>query len=134
MPSNFPSLATASGVPPAFAIASAIALISRTASALTAGCEDRALSDPRVADFNPAHAALRGERNEFGLHFSQIAATDAILLLRKHDDGAALGRLVGKRSKLCRIRQLLFGHAAHRLELSGLAVAERDRAGLVEQQ
>ena len=35
---------------------------------------------------------------------------------------------------MCRIRQLLFGHAAHRLELGGLAVAERDRAGLVEQQ
>src|SRR5665811_2640793 len=89
---------------------------------------------PRVTDLDPAHAALRGERNEFGPHFSQIAATDAILLLREYDDGAALGRLVGKRGKLCRIRQLLFGHAAQRLELGGLAVAERDRAGLIEQQ
>ena len=75
-PSSRPSLATASGVPPDLAIASAIALTSRTTSALTLGRDaarsadrgsadveivedrvDRALADPRAADLDAAHAA-----------------------------------------------------------------------------
>ena len=44
------------------------------------------------------------------------------------------GRFVGQRGELRRIRQFLFGDAAHRAKGRRLAVAERDGAGLVEQQ
>ena len=63
-----------------------------------------------------------------------LAAADAVLLLRQHDDRAALRRLVGQRGKLRRIGQFLLADAGQREELGGLPVAERDRAGLVEQQ
>jgi len=41
---------------------------------------------------------------------------------------------IGERRKLCGVRQFRFGDAGNRHKLGGLAVAERDRAGLVEQQ
>ena len=63
-----------------------------------------------------------------------VAAADAVFLLGQHDDRAALRRLVGERGELRRIGQFLLGHAAQRHELGRLAVAERDGAGLVEQQ
>ena len=74
------------------------------------------------------------ERDEVRFHFGKLAAADAVFLLGQHDDRAALGRLVGERGKLRRVRQFLLGHAAHRLELGRLAIAERDGAGLVEQK
>ena len=63
-----------------------------------------------------------------------VAAADAVLLLGQHHDRAALRRLVGQRGELRRIGQLLLADAAQRQELGRLAVAERDGAGLVEQQ
>ena len=95
---------------------------------------DRALADRGGAELDAAHARLRRERNEPGVELAHVAAADAVLLLGEHDDGAALRRLVGERGQLRRIGQLLLAHAAQRLELGRLAVAERDGAGLVEQQ
>ena len=63
----------------------------------------------------------------------QLVLADAVLL-GQHDDRAALGRLVGQRGELRGLGQLGLGDARHRHELGRLAVAERDRAGLVEQQ
>ena len=54
--------------------------------------------------------------------------------LGEDDDRAALRRLVGQRGHLRRLGQLRGVHPRHRHELGRLAVAERDRAGLVEQQ
>ena len=71
---------------------------------------------------------------KLALQFREFAAADAVFLLGQHDDGAALRRLVGERGELRGVRQFLLGHAAQRLELGRLAVAERDGAGLVEQQ
>ena len=68
------------------------------------------------------------------LELVHLAAADAVLLLGQHDNRAALRRFVGKRGELRGVRKLLLGDATDRLELSRLAVAERDRAGLVEQQ
>ena len=59
---------------------------------------------------------------------------DAVLLLREHDDRAALGRLVRKRGELRGLGKLALVDAVDRQELRRLAVAERDRAGLVEEQ
>ena len=56
------------------------------------------------------------------------------VLLGQHHDRAALGGLVGERGHLRRLGQLGLLDAGHRHELGRLAVAERDRAGLVEQQ
>ena len=93
-PSSRPSRATASGVPPALAISSAMAWISRTASALTPGCRtctapvaarlrrcghggedrvDRALADRGAVEVDAAHAGLRRERHEVGAAGSAIS-------------------------------------------------------------
>ena len=64
-----------------------------------------------------------------------VAAADAVFLLGQHDDRAALGRFVGQRGKLRRIGQFaLARHPAAAMNSRRLAIAERDGAGLVEQQ
>ena len=63
-----------------------------------------------------------------------LACADAVFFLGEHHDGAAFGRFVRKRRQLRRIGQFLFAHAADRPEGRRLTVAERDRAGLVEQE
>ena len=63
-----------------------------------------------------------------------VAAADAVFFLCQHDDRTAFRRLVGQRGELRRVGQLLLGDAGEREELGRLPVAERDRAGLVEQQ
>ena len=77
---------------------------------------------------------MRRERDELGAELVDVAAADAVFLLGQHHDGTALGGLVGERGELRRVGKLLLGHAAHRLELGRLTIAERDGAGLVEQQ
>ena len=63
-----------------------------------------------------------------------VAAANAVFLLGQHDDRTAFRRLVGERGKLRRIGQLAFGNARQRQEFGRLAVAQGDRAGLVQQQ
>ena len=63
-----------------------------------------------------------------------IAAADTVFLLGQHHDRAAFRRLVGERSELRGVRQLLLAHTAHGHEGCRLPVAEGDGAGLVEQQ
>ena len=58
----------------------------------------------------------------------------AELLLGEHDDRAALGRLVGEGSELRDLGEVELLDARERQELGRLPVAERDGAGLVEQQ
>ena len=73
-----------------------------------------------------------------GMNFApsslDVAAADAVFLLGEHDDGAAFGRLVGKRGELRGVGKLPLGHARDGLELRRLAVAEGDGAGLIKQQ
>ena len=63
-----------------------------------------------------------------------VAAANAVFLLGEHDDGAPFRRLVGERGELRGVGKLLLAHARDRLELGRLPVAERDGAGLVEEQ
>ena len=65
---------------------------------------------------------------------AELALAQAELLLREHDDRAALRRLVGERGELRHLGQLALVDARRRDELGRLPVAERDRAGLVEQE
>jgi hypothetical protein len=56
------------------------------------------------------------------------------VLLRKHHDAPALGRLVDQRRELRGIRELFDRDARRRNKLRGLTVAERDGTRLVEEQ
>ena len=94
----------------------------------------RALADAGAGQVDAAHAGLRGEGNELGVNAAQVAAAQVVLLLGQHDDRAALGGLVGERRELRGVGQPLLAHVGRGHELGGLAIAEGDGAGLVEQQ
>ena len=64
----------------------------------------------------------------------EVATAQLELLLREHDDRAPFRRFVGQRRQLRGVGQFLLVDAGRRMERRRLAVAERDRAGLVEQQ
>src|SRR5208282_4270198 len=76
----------------------------------------------------------RGERDENGFVGSQFTTAQAVLLFRQHNDRPAFGRLVGERSELSSIGHLSRGDARRRNKLRGLAVAERDRSRLIEEE
>ena len=63
-----------------------------------------------------------------------IALAQAVLFFRQDDDAAAFGRFVRQRRKLRGIGQLLVVNAVGGKERRRLPVAERDRAGFVQQQ
>ena len=92
----------------------------------------RALSQAIAVQVHAAHARLGAEGDEGGAGV-EVALADPVLL-GEHDDRAALGRLVRERGHLRGLHQLVLGNPRHRHELGGLPVAERERAGLVEQQ
>ena len=136
-PSARPFSATTSGVPPEEAIPSTAAPSSAGMLPPCSSTQRRIASAAplrmlRPSHLDAAHARLRRERDELGA--VQLAAAEAVALLREHDDRAALGRLVGEARELGRIGELLLGDARGRDEVGCLPVAERDRAGLVEQQ
>ena len=64
----------------------------------------------------------------------EVAAAQLESLLGEHHDRPALRRLVRERRELGDVGELLLRDARGRMERRGLAVAERDGAGLVEQQ
>jgi hypothetical protein len=74
--------------------------------------------------------AVKGTKPRVRQH---VALAQVELLLGQHDDAAALGRLVGQRGELRGVGQRCLGHAGRRQE-GRPAVAQRDGAGLVEQQ
>ncbi len=63
-----------------------------------------------------------------------MRAAQPVLLLGEHDDRAAFGRFVGEAGQLCGVGQRFGCDAGQRHEGRGLPVAQRDGAGLVEQQ
>ncbi len=88
----------------------------------------------RAVKVDAGHARLRGEGNELGVHCAQFAAAEAVLFLGEDDDGATFGSFVGERGELRGVGEPFVADAGCGDELSGLAVAEGDGAGLVEQQ
>ena len=94
----------------------------------------RSLADLMLGEIDPAHARSRGERDEGGAELVNVPPAQVVQLLGEHDDAPPLRRLIGERGKLGRIRQFFGRHSDGRDELGGLAVAERDGAGLVEQE
>ena len=136
-PSAQLSRATTSGVPPCSATPcdDPVELGGRAAALLVDEPLDGvggALADQRAVHVDAAHARRRAERDELVL--AELALAQAEPLLRQHDDRAALGRLVGERRELRDLGELALLDAVDRQELGRLPVAERDRAGLVEQE
>jgi hypothetical protein len=93
-----------------------------------------ALADAGAGQVDAAHAGLRGEGNELGVNAAEVASAEVVLLLGEHDDGAAFGGFVGERGELRGVGHALLADVGGGIELGGLAVAEGDGAGLVEQQ
>ena len=75
--------------------------------------------------------AVKGTKTWIG---AQLALADAELFLGEDDDGASLGCLVGQGRQLRHVGELLLAVTADREEVRGHAVAQRDRAGLVQQE
>ena len=76
--------------------------------------------------------AVNGTNSACGC--SDFAAAQAEFLLGQHHDAAALGGFVGERRELRGVGEAFYFDAGRGNEIGGHAVAERDRAGLVEQQ
>ena len=138
-PSTRAPSATTSGVPPCLAMSSTMArtlrgnvppmLLRRSARSRRprlCGSAARSRSTPlmRVCAVNGTNVAPSA---------CMSRPRRPILLLGEHDDAAPLRRLVGERGELRGVGELALVHAGRREERGRLAVAERDRAGLVEQ-
>ncbi len=94
----------------------------------------RSFANLAAIEIDSRHASLSREGNEFGFMCGKVAATQAVLFFGEDNDGAAFGSFVGQRGKLRGIGHFGLGHSGSRQKFCGLAVAEGDRAGLVEQQ
>ena len=92
----------------------------------TDGRSSRSTPDIRVVAVNSTQCAP--------VELAGGAGPQAVGLLGVHDDRAALGGLVGEAGQLRGVGQLLRRHAGHRNELRRLPIAQRDGAGLVQQQ
>ncbi|MNT20214.1 hypothetical protein D3C72_1555160 [compost metagenome] len=88
----------------------------------------------RAGQVHPAHAGLGGEVHELGSHGLDVALAQVELLLGQYDDAAAFGRFVGQRCQLGGVGQGGIRDTRGRDELAGLAVAQGNGAGLVQQQ
>ena len=77
--------------------------------------------------------AVNGTKVGVG-QFVQLAPAQAVFFLGQHDNAAAFRRFVGERRELRGFGHRFLRHARRGKEFRGLAIAERDRAGLVEQQ
>src|SRR5690606_20485992 len=86
----------------------------------------RTFANDRTFNIYPAHAALRGERYKMSVKALHVAPTQAVFFLGKNDDRATFRCLIGKRSQLCRVGQVLRGYAADRYKSSRLTIAEGD--------
>src|ERR1019366_4846 len=81
-----------------------------------------------------AHARLCGKWDELGLVLGDFTSAEAVLFFRKHHNTAALGRFIGQTRQLRGVGEIRLVDAIGGGEFNRLAVAERDRAGLVEQE
>ncbi len=93
-----------------------------------------ALADLAAVEINAAHSCLGRERHKRRAEAGDVAGPEAVPLLGQHHDRAALGCLVGEARQLCRIGKIPFRDAGRGQKRRRLPVAERDRAGLVEEQ
>ena len=94
----------------------------------------RALANAHARQVHSAHARLRGEGNKLHMRAFQMASAQVVLLLGQHHNRAAFGRFIGKRRQLRRVGQVIVRDVRRGNELRGLAIAQGDGTGLVQQQ
>ena len=99
-----------------------------------ANCVDGALADLAIADIRAGKTRRRRERNEVRARLRLFRDGDAIALAGEGEDGAALRGLIGEACFDGEPRGFLLGDAGNRDDLGRHAIAEGDRAGLIEQQ
>ena len=137
-PSAQLSLATSSGVPPDLrdALYGDLELGRHPAAARLDEGPDRvgsALANLVAVQVYAAHTRCGAEGDELRLDLGQRPLPDPVLL-GEDDDRAALRGLVGERGELCRVGELVLVDTVGRDQLTGLAVPERDRARLVQEE
>ena len=94
----------------------------------------RAFANLRAVEIDAGHAGLGGEGNERRHSDAEFAAAESVFLFDEHDDRSTFGSFVGERGELRGIGEFGFGDARAGMKHRGLAIAERDGSGLVEQQ
>ena len=90
--------------------------------------------DPSFRKVDAAHPRLRSEVHEVRAERGDVALAQLETLLGENDDAAPFRRFVGERGELGRVGEFGLADPVGRQEGAGLAVAEGDGAGLVEQQ
>ena len=95
---------------------------------------DGPLANLSAVEIDAAHPRVGREGNERGVKLVYVASPQAVFFLGQDDDAAAFRRFVGQRGKLGRVGQPRRLSRRRRNEFNSLAIAERDGAGLVEQQ
>ena len=136
-PSTQLSWATTRGVPPdcATPCTMRVEFARRLSAVLCDEALDRVggtLAEAAAVEIDAAHPRRGREGDELVLAELLLAEPEA--LLGEDDDRASLGRLVGERRELCGLREIELVDAADGQELGRLAIAERDRARLVQQE
>ena len=93
-----------------------------------------ALANLQAVEVHARHAGLGRKGNEDRIAMAKLATSQSIFILCEYHNGAPLGRLVCKRCKLRRIRQLGLSHIWAGIEHRCFAIAQRDRTGFVQEQ
>src|SRR5438552_2647493 len=94
----------------------------------------RASANLQAVEVHARHAGLGRKGNEDRIAMAKLATSQSIFILCEYHNGAPLGRLVCKRCKLRRIRQLGLSHIWAGIEHRCFAIAQRDRTGFVQEQ
>ncbi|KFB70575.1 MAG: hypothetical protein AW09_004339 [Candidatus Accumulibacter phosphatis] len=93
----------------------------------------RPLANLPARHIDAAHPRLRREMHELCFKRVHVALAQVEALLGEDDDAATLRRFVGERRQLRGVAEFCLVDTVGGQEGRGLAIAERDRAGLVEQ-
>ena len=95
---------------------------------------DRAFADGAGADIDAGNTGLGGKGHDLGFGGVEVGFRQSVIALGERHDGAAFRRLVCEARGEGGCGEDFGLDAADRQELGGHAVAEGDRAGLVEQE
>ena len=94
----------------------------------------RPFADHALIDIDAAHPRLRGKGDKGGVQRLQIAFAQVKALFRQHHDAAPLRGFIRQRGELGGVGEGSLFHAARRQEGGGLAVAEGNGPGFIQQQ
>src|ERR1035441_5615917 len=93
-----------------------------------------AFADLAAIEIDAGHSSLGGEWDELCLMGGKVAAAQIVLLFGQHDGGAGFWGLRGQRGELAGGGPLGLRSSRSKQKFFCLAVAERNRAGFIEQE